>query len=306
MPSEPGDTISTASSLLHLEVAWAPGRIWLGPAWAVVCGSLASPDWKLSGEILLTMITSLFLVDGLLGSVWHQVSLLASEREDSGQEKKAKPRRPDRLPYFQPGSWGYRLWGWMGAMWLAWWGTGNPTSQFRARLIIAFLLVLVLGAFLSPVVLILLAVSLLVAWWWFIGREKFEWLPAIYRGGLPWLIGYMSLSNISGSLLDLEQLAKFAGPIFWAAVYLAVVFAFRRIAPGKPSDGARTLILAQLIGILALVLAKQPILAGVSGILLLPQLLFLGNLPRQKKGLWYLQRVQIFTMASMLVGAFAL
>lgn len=116
----------------------------------------------------------------------------------------------------------------------------------------------------------------------------------------------MSLSNISGNLLDLEQLGKFAGPVFWAVVYLIVVFAFRRIALGKPSDGARTLILAQLIGILALVLAKQPILAGVSGILLLPQVLFLGNLPRQKKGLWYLQRIQIFTMASMLIGAFAL
>ncbi|MBI2845770.1 MAG: hypothetical protein HYX86_04400 [Chloroflexi bacterium] len=306
LPNEGREINPVLSNLLRLDISWASARIWLGPAWAVICGSIASPEWKFTGGALLAMLLSLFLADGILGSLWHQVSILASELEEGEGKKGVKKSRIARPPYLRPGSWGYRLWGWMGAKWSSWQAAGNPTPRIREGILITSFMALVLGALLATAVLILVVLSILVAWWWDSQGEKEVWLSATYSGGLPWLVGYMSISPLSGNVLEVKQLATLAGPTFWAVVYLLAIFAFKKIAGEHPRRGFPTLILAQLAGMLVLILAKQPILAGVSGLLLLPQMLFLGRLPRQKQGGWYLQRIQVFTMTSMLVGAIAL
>ena len=59
---------------------------------------------------------------------------------------------------------------------------------------------------------------------------------------------------------------------------------------------------AQLAVAILLVVIRQPILAGLAGLLLISQALFQPLLRRQVP-LWYLQRTQFFLMGSMLVAA---
>ena len=55
----------------------------------------------------------------------------------------------------------------------------------------------------------------------------------------------------------------------------------------------------------AVVIDKQPIMAGVVALLLLPQMLLQPALLSTRDGLWYLGRVQAFTMAAMMATAVA-
>jgi len=63
--------------------------------------------------------------------------------------------------------------------------------------------------------------------------------------------------------------------------------------------------LAQVATVALLVFWKQPILAGVVTLLLLPQMLLQPALVRTGDGLWYLRRVQAFTMGAMMATAVA-
>ena len=60
--------------------------------------------------------------------------------------------------------------------------------------------------------------------------------------------------------------------------------------------------MVQIFGVAVLVLTKEPILAGVAALLLLPQMLLQPVLKRRD---WYLRRTQFFAMMAMMVGALA-
>lgn len=304
---------SVSASLLNLEVGWGRPRLFLGPAWAVVCGAVASPGWEWNGRAILTLFLSILLADGLLGSLWNQVSSLGSEKV---AKKRGNPSpAPGRilLPYAQPGSWGQRLGEWVGERWRAWQASENPTQRKTLGLLIASLLALALGAFLGIVVFLLVAMSLLVAGMWLRlpeGGDKKLLLAAIYGGGLAWLVGYVALSGtIAVPLpvdLDTPGLRDLALAIFWAGVYFLVLYSFQKIAAGDLQRGPVVLAISQALAVVALILLKEPILVGIYGLLLIPQLLFLSMVSEHNSEIWYLERIQVFTMATMLIGAIAL
>jgi hypothetical protein len=63
---------------------------------------------------------------------------------------------------------------------------------------------------------------------------------------------------------------------------------------------------SQILVVALLIIVKEPILAGVAGLLLLPQLLLQPFLWRGEAEWWYLQRSQPWLMAGMLTAGLAI
>jgi hypothetical protein len=90
--------------------------------------------------------------------------------------------------------------------------------------------------------------------------------------------------------------------LLWALIYTGLLYAFQKIDKGERDKGVRTLNLVQIFGVAVLVLTKEPILAGVVALLLLPQMLLQ---PVFRRGDLYLRRAQLFALMAMMVGALA-
>lgn len=103
-------------------------------------------------------------------------------------------------------------------------------------------------------------------------------------------------------LLLQVALQRHGEAILWALIYTGLLYAFQSIDRGERDKGVRLLNLVQIFGVAVLVLTKEPILAGVAGLLLLPQMLLQPVLKRRD---WYLRRTQFFALMAMMVGALA-
>lgn len=287
------------SVLLGLGAWWARPRIWLGPAWAVLCGSLASGRLGFNGRTVLVLLLSLFLGDPLLGTIWREASIIASPSNSTSLSEGSKVTLSSP-PYTLPGSLADRLFRW-GEERLTWWSSVWP--RFEAPLAgLAFVLPLafVLAILLGQGVVMLIAVAL-VAWESLrlqAGRKPSRLLRACYAGGLAWLVGYLAFKP----LIPPVAIQRYAEAILWALIYTGVLYGLQSVDKGGRARGVRVLNLTQIFGVAVLVLSKEPILAGVAGLLLLPQMLLQ---PVFKRGSAYLRRAQFWAMMGMMVGALA-
>jgi len=130
------------------------------------------------------------------------------------------------------------------------------------------------------------------------GREPSHLLRASYAGGVAWLLGYLAFVPP----IPQVEIQRHGEAILWALVYTGLLYAFQSIDKGERDKGVRVINLAQIFGVAVLVLTKEPILAGVAGLLLLPQMLLQPVIKRRD---WYLRRTQFFALMAMMVGALA-
>jgi hypothetical protein len=128
-------------------------------------------------------------------------------------------------------------------------------------------------------------------------------LASCYLAGLPWLIGWAAFSHPELATSELRPLSQV---LVWAAAYATVFYAYRLLGGGRLARGSHLLLWAHLSAIGVLVLARQPVLAGGVSLLLLPQLMLQPELLSVSDGVWYLRRVQIFTMLATMVTAVAM
>lgn len=293
--------------LLTLEVQSTGTRIWLGPAWAVLCGAVASGGLEISWHTIVALLVALLLADSLLGTVWrlaasNRWALAAGESGNPGQ-KGATPT----LPYTLPGSAGYRVSSFLGeriARWRSsiWPRFGSSVLGLAFNSFFALLVAALLGA--GP--LSLAGVALLIAGWRLAvpgAREGIRLgLASCFLAGLPWLMGYVIFRDLSlvGNQPDLVAKA-----LVWAGIYAAAFHAYQLLSRETLSRGAGLLNLAHLAAAAILVIVKQPILAGIVALVWLPQVLLQPLMLSTGDGLWYLGRVQAFTMAAMMVTALA-
>ncbi|MFQ6001555.1 MAG: hypothetical protein ACE5LG_07785 [Anaerolineae bacterium] len=289
------------SVLLGLEAWWAKPRIWLGPAWAVLCGGLASGRLGFNGRTLLVLLLSLFLGDPLLGTIWREASIIASPSSPTSLSERSKARLSPP-PYTLPGSLADRLFRWAEGR-LSWWSSVWPRFEAPlAGLAFALPLAFVLAILLGRSVVMLIAVALILVAWESLrlngGKEPSRLLRASYAGGMAWLVGYLAF----GPSIPQVAIRRYGEAILWALIYTGVLYAFQSIDKGERDKGVRVLNLVQIFGVAVLVLTKEPILAGVAGLLLLPQMLLQ---PVFKRRDWYLQRTQFLAMMAMMVGALA-
>ena len=289
-----------AGRLISLRVEMGPYSAWPASAWAALCGAVAARQMGLKVQSLLLLLLVLFLVDPVLGSIWKfVVDTDWFAPFTLGHLSKGEiPLKS--LPYTSPGSPGYRASRWLSAV-LAWW-----RRDFRPRVGIEFLsliltlaVAITLASLLGRLVAILTLVAfVLMALFLFSSRQRgtlsFS-LRAILELGLPWLMGHLAFG-----LLNWESAA-------FALAYTVAYYACFVLLDGRRSTATRLLNGSQIVVVALLIVVKEPILAGIAGLLLLPQLLLQPYLWwRGETELWYLQRSQPWLMAGMLTVALAI
>ncbi len=284
--------------LISLRMEMGSSSAWLGSAWAALCGAVASGQMGLEAQSLLLLLLVLFLVDPVLGGVSGLVfgtdwfAPFAAGHLSRGEIPSKS------LPYTSPGSPGYRASRWLAGV-LAWWRkdfrphVGTEFLSLILTLAVAIMLASLLGrlvTLLTLVTLVLMAVVL------FSSRRRgaisFS-LRAILELGLPWLIGHLAFGS-----LNWESVA-------FALAYTVAYYARFVLLDGRRRAATRLLNSSQVAAVALLIVVKEPILAGIAGLLLPPQLLLQSFLWRDEAEWWYLQRSQPWLIAGMLTVALA-
>ncbi len=268
----------------------------LGPAWAALCGLLASGAVPRQGDDWLRLALLLLLVDGGWGTLWDALSAtnwaLPIERWSSWDRNKATAK----LPYTLPGTPGDRLSHSVGKL-TTWWGMvfwptcGHAVRQILITLPLTALVAVLLGPellLLSMAALALMELGVI----WEAGRGV---LPAAWDGlvavTLPWLAGQTTFGSVTLTSAGLATLSGLAWGHAW----------------NVPSRGARAgVILSQLLSAAWLVLLHRPVAASFVALALVPQMALLPwihlDLPLNR----FVRHTRPWLMAAMMVAAFAL
>jgi hypothetical protein len=285
--------------LISLRIEMGSSSAWLGSAWAALCGAVASGQMGLEAQSLLLLLLVLFLVDPVLGGVWGLV-LGTDWFAPFARGHLSRGKIPSKsLPYTSPGSPGYRASRWLAEV-LGWWRrdfrphVGTEFLSLILTLAVAITLASLLGrlvALLTLVALVLMAVVLFSSR----QREAISFsLRAVLELGLPWLMGHLAFGS-----LNWESVA-------FALAYTVAYYACFVLWDGRWRTATRLLNGSQIVTVALLLIVKEPILAGIAGLLLLPQLLLQPFLWRGEAEWWYLQRSHPWLMASMLTAALAI
>jgi hypothetical protein len=294
--------------LVTLVVGDAGSRVWLGPGWAILCGAVASGGLSIQWRTPVVLLLGVLLVDSVLGSMW---TLAGLDGRAPRRKKKGNPGgQSGELagPRGSPGSallrvvdssklrlarWASRIWPRARGSILGW--------GFLSLL--AVLISSVLGS--MPLGLTVVALGLAA---WRLAMAPGEGalssvLASCYLAGLPWLMGWAAFSDLQFGMNGLRPLSQ---ALVWAAAYSMTFHAFRLLGGQRLARGSKLLAAAHVSAIVLLVVARKPVLAGGVALLLLPQLMLQPALLSVGEGVWYLRRVQIFTMLATMVTAMAM
>jgi hypothetical protein len=286
-------------SLISLRMEMGSSSAWLGSAWAALCGAVASGQMGLDAQSLLLLLLVLFLVDPVLGGVRGLVLGTDWFAPFAGGRLSRGETPSKSLPYTSPDSPGYCASRYLAGI-LAWWRrdfrpqVGIEFLSLILTLALAIMLASLLGhlvTLLTLVTLVLMAVVLFPSRWR--GPISFS-SRAILELGLPWLMGHLAFGSLN-----------------WESVAFALAYTVAYYARFVLLNGGRraaTCLLngSQIMSLALLVIVKEPILAGIAGLLLLPQLLLQPFLWRGEAEWWYLQRSQPWLMAGMLTAGLAI
>ncbi len=285
--------------LINLRMEMGSSAAWLSSAWAAVCGAVASGQMGLEAQSLLLLLLVLFLVDPVLGGVRWLVLGTDWFTPFAGGHLSREDIPSKSLPYTSPGSPGYRASRYLAGV-LAWWRrdfrphVGTEFLSLILTLALAIMLASLLGrsiALLTLVAFALMVVVLFTSRWH--GAISLS-LRAILELGLPWLMGHLAFGS-----LNLKSVA-------FALAYTVAYCARFVLLNGRQRAAMYLLNGSQIVAVALLIIVKKPILAGVAGLLLLPQLLLQPFLWRGEAEWWYLQRSQPWLIAGMLTAGLAI
>jgi hypothetical protein len=264
-------------------------------AWSVLCGALASKGLRAERDDLLVLALVLLLADVAWGTLWD----LGAGTDWFGTLATAWPPKQSGglrgLPYTQRRAPAGRLLQGLNRL-LGWWResfwpqAGGALLGLLAATLMAVVLSLLLPAALRPLNGLLLAlVGLGVA-----ARRRGRDLPAgeaLAAVGLGWLAGHLAFAPPEGAS---ALLALFLAAAAWGGL---------RLARGLRAallllDGGQLLVIALLVAL------KQPLPAGLLGLLLLGQVALQPSLGSASPA-EVARRTWPWLMAAMLVAALA-
>ncbi|MGA9348981.1 MAG: hypothetical protein WBW48_09265 [Anaerolineae bacterium] len=280
--------------LTKLEVRITRPLTWLGPAWAALCGAVASGWLTLSGQNLLVLMIALFLADALWGTLWHVIA----ERDwfvSSHWPSQAQEFSLTVLPYTAPGSPSHRL-----GRRLAWWRAvfWPRLSSALLGLAVVLPLTLILAVILGQRAIILTSAALAIMVLALLRARRHSAPPlslrAILEMGFAWLAGHTAFAPLT------------LWSFLLATCYTVAYHSCLTLAKDSGKHSLTLLKVSQAAVIALLIFLRQPVIAGVAGLLLLPQMLLQPFLGRDGVELWYLQRTRPFLMAGMLLAALAI
>jgi len=284
--------------MMKLEVQVTRPVTWLGPAWAALCGAMASGWLTLSGENLLFLIIALFLADAIWGSLWHLIAEGGWFVSSADWPSQVQEVSSAALPYTAPGSPGHRIFGRLGRM-RAWWRAAFwlRLGQALLGLVVALPLALILAIILGQRVIILTVAVLAVTVLALVRARRHGSPPlslrAILEIGLAWLAGHTAFGPLT------------LWSFLLATLYVVAYHSCLRLARSSEKRWPTLLKASQAAVIALLIYLRQPVMAGVVCLLLLPQMLLQPFLDQGKVGIWYLRRTVPFLMVGMLLAALA-
>lgn len=273
--------------LIRIQIPVRARTLWLSPAWAVVCGIIASSAFMWTGRDMLLAALALVVADGAWATVWWGLvdtdwrSLFATW--DTFEIRRAE------LTWAVPGSSAERSQHGLARLRLWWQAIGRPQAgsallSVLFSIVLAFLLSAVIGGAavgLTLAALALTQIGLLLRWH---GRKVNE-LHGFVDVGLAWLLGHVAFGPLSG-----------------LSVLAALIFSFSYASMLDLAHGAtlaRRWLLPQLLMILLLVLLQQPVAACA----LLTMLIAQALLSTALHGLDFARAAQFWLMLSMLIAA---
>jgi len=287
-----------AGPLMKLEVRLSRSLTWLGPAWAALCGAVASGWLTLSGQDLLFLLIVLFMADALWGTLWHLIVEKDWFVASVNQLSQAQGASLTALPYTTPDSTSYRVFERLGrtrARWRAvfWPRLGSTVLGLVVALLLSSILAIILG---QRVIILTVAVLAVMALARIRARRHIAsplYLRAILEMGFAWLAGHTAFGSLT------------LWSLLLAAFYTAAYYSCLKLATSSGSRWPTLLKVSQAAVIALLIYQKQPIAAGAVGLLLLPQMLLQPFLGQGEVELWYLRRTRPFLMVGMLLASLA-
>jgi chlorophyll synthase len=284
---------------MKLEVRVTRPLTWLGPAWAALCGAVASGWLILSGENLLFLLIVLFLTDALWGTLWHLIAEGDWFVSSASWPMQVQEASLAALPYTAPGSPSHRIFGRLGRMKTWWQAVFWPRlGTALLGLVVALPLTLVLAIILGQRVIILTAAALAIMVLALLRARRHSTPPASLRAilemGFAWLAGHTAFGPLT------------PWSFLLAALYVVAYHSCLDLARNGERRRLTLLKVSQAAVISCLIYLRQPVVAGVVGLLLLPQMLLQPFLGQGQVELWYLRRTCPFLMAGMLVAAQAI
>ncbi|MCP4540947.1 MAG: hypothetical protein GY832_27750 [Chloroflexi bacterium] len=286
----PTTSYSASDDLLRLQGRFTSWMNWLVPAWAALCGAVASGDFDWQRADWLHLALLILLVDVGWGVLWTAMGSTdwATPLRHWRDWRSGEPVQ--RLPYTLPGSFGDYAARWLGQF-RAWWrDVFWPTCGLSLSAIgVALVGVVVLGTLLGTNLLllnvaVLAVIQLGIAWEGGRGMLGSGW-DAIIVIALPWLAGHIA----------------FAEALTFSSAGLALAFTLAWASAGHWLG-----IAAQAVAAVILVVLHSPLAAGLLLLLLAPQLILLPWLQRGQSVSWYVRYALPWMLAAMGIAAWVL
>jgi hypothetical protein len=272
--------------IVRLTAQWRRGGAWLGPAWAVVCGIIASAHAQWNGGALVTVLAAVIIAEGLWTTLWAALAETpwAAPLARWRTWTQSVPMR--RLPYTQPGSAAERMAEVIGQY--RHWAANDLLPNYGnalASVLVAPVAALVLSAILGAPVVVLTLLAILIP----------QLALALCRGnGRP--------SPLLRALIDIT-LPLMLGCVVYRPLTPEIVAA--ALGFGVAYAGAVSRVwdtrlwnIGQALVLLLLIALRHSVGAFAVGLLWLPQFLLQAQ-PVARRAQWWL-------MASMLITAMAL
>jgi hypothetical protein len=279
--------------LVRLDVTWRGSGLWLGPIWAIVCGSIASGGWKWTSQTALQALLLFFLVDGAWATLW--AAAVETDWATPAQEwGKSNVTPAYTLPYTRPNTPGDRVLRWL-AYTIEWWrehlrpSIGSSVSKIALCIALGVALSAVLG---WPAMALSAASLAIVEAGVIAGRGSGRPLPALKATleiGLAWVVSHVVFA-----------------PLTVPSVVLAAAFAAAYGTGLTLIEGGRRATVwnsAQFTAAGLLVLMRQPVAALAVFFIVIPQMLLEPALRRGAGGAWFVRSTQAWLMLAMLVAA---
>ncbi len=277
---------------ISLDVRPTRPLTFLGPAWAVLCGSLSSGGLSLRGQALLWFILSLLLCDMFLGA-WRALWLQTDWRDA------LQRTRTSALTWYGlvEGSSGWRTrlrnaW----ARWCYFRQVVWPTIDSEIiGMVIVGALGLCIGVVLGTVPLALTGATMLFAIVeGHIGTARGAGLRAIGEVLFPWMIaqsafGYFSLPSLAFAIL-------------FTLIYRALL----GLATTRKDHWIVWSNLAQVAVVGLLIVSRQPAAVGIVLLGLLAQVLWQVRYRGEHDGQAYARHVQSYVLVAMVVSALSI
>jgi hypothetical protein len=303
-PPPESQAVEPVGPSLYLGAIGASRSAWIGPAWAALCGLIASAAFSLNGQNLLSAAFVLIVADWAWPALW-----MACVRTDwlaaiARWPDTLPPERSLQLPYLQPGSPGDRLLRW--AMRVAAWRrsffaplAGSGCSSALVALVISLSLSAALGwraLALSLAVIAITGMGTLRAARTAIDSDG---LRSIVYGALAWWLGHAAFAPLTvpsaamGVLFGLAYRARMG-----AAGDERAPLTLDATSRGAPAG----LIAPQVVAAIALFASGHPAAAFVAALAIGAQ----AGLRTFLAGHTFARQSQAWLAATMLVCAIAI